>query len=291
MPTCAPSDGAQVGTVTYTLSGAREVGSFRADFNGSHVPTGGFQLQGLVGGVWTTLTTVPSVTGSISGSFTPTTVTALRYNVTGPGTGDRYIQNSETQVFLSTGQTIDHTEGYNIMRDVVNIGATTNSTTGGPWLFRSSANGGSAAADGDYFGGHVHSGSTTPTNRSFFTLSFTAPTDIFSGNLGWYSGQQWNNWEIYSSNAVSMPATQSLTAADPATIQAAGWRLEYAGSGFQQSDFFRFNNTGGFTHRHLFVVWNGPGALNEFELFVPEPASAMVLGFGGLMMMRRRRHR
>src|SRR5688572_6458902 len=89
-----PSDGAQVGTTTYTLPGPRLVGSFSADFNGAHVPTGGFVLQGFSGGSWINLATVPAVTGSISGSFAPTSVTALRYNVTGPGTNDRYIQNA-----------------------------------------------------------------------------------------------------------------------------------------------------------------------------------------------------
>jgi hypothetical protein len=185
-----PNDGTQNGTATFTLPGTRLVGSFRADFNGAHVPQGGFVLEGLTTSGWTTLANVPTVAGAITGTFTPQNVSALRYTVTGPGTGPRFAQNAELQVFLASGQTVPYDSGYNLLRDAGKVVGTTDSVTSGPWSARTSVLGGTATVDGNYFSGHIHGA----TGRTFFTLSLNAPTFINRGHLGWYHGQTWANY-------------------------------------------------------------------------------------------------
>lgn len=274
---------ASAGTSTFTLPGPRTVGSFRADFRSPHFPSGGFLLEGFTGGSWVTLTNVASVAGPVAGSFTPQTVSSLRYTVTGPGAGLGYIQNSELQVFLSAGQTVPYDAGFNLLPDLGKVVSVTDSANGGPWSLRSSAFGGATSFDQDYLSGHVHG----QNGRTFFALSLDQPTFINRGHLGWFHDQTWANYQVYASEAAVMPAVQSLSATDVATLTAAGWTLQLDSTDVVQKKLFSFAGGDG-PWQHLLVVWNGTGALVEFEAFIPEPSTACLLAIGSLLLLRRR---
>ncbi|HEY8669046.1 MAG TPA: hypothetical protein VIL86_20520, partial [Tepidisphaeraceae bacterium] len=161
------STGAGSGTATFTLPGPRTVGSYKTSWNGSYPSSGGWLLEGFSGGSWVSLATTPST--PTAGTFTPTTVTALRYTATGPGgkvPGSYYLQNEEMEVFQDASQTVDYADGYNILRDSGRISTLTDSTTSNNWKLRTSSLGASATVDGDYFTGHVHSQNTTAADTT-----------------------------------------------------------------------------------------------------------------------------
>jgi len=275
----SPNDATRTGTNTFTLPGPKLVGSFQANFNNSHRP-GNLEVQGFVNGVWTTLATVASPGANPSGTFTPTTVTALRYIVTGPSTSTGYVQDAEFQVFLTSGQTVPYDSGYNLLHDAGKVIAISDSVTSGPWSLRTSGLGGSQTVDGNYFS-NVHG----QNGRTFFTLTLDQPTAINRGHLGWYNGQVWSNYQVYGSTNSTMPALQSLAATDVATVTAAGWTLELDSSAQVQDLLFNFQG-GELPWKHLAVVWNGTGALVEFEAFIPEPSTTALLAMGGLLLLR-----
>jgi hypothetical protein len=84
-----------------------------------------------------------------------------------------------------------------------------------------------------------------------------------------------------------MPAVQSLAGTDVATLAAAGWTLQLNSTDAVQKKLFTFAGGDG-PWNHLLVVWNGSGALVEFEAYIPEPSAAILAAVGGLFLVRRR---
>lgn len=275
---------------TFTLAGPSTIGGYLAQFDGNGRRPTRFTLEGNAGAGWTMLVDVNPTTWAgdwNTGTFTPGTYSQVRYTAYGPLAGDTTFGINELEVYLASGQVARTDQGYNIFRDQAPAG--TVSATGGPWK---APNGGNASTLGDAnFTGNELKSQNTP-GRSFVAYTFADLVNMRYGTLGGNKGQGWGgNWEVYTANGGAMPSLQSLGAADPATLQAAGWTLQYAYTSgtFAQAQDFAFARP--YDYQYLAFVWDTqwPSA-TEFELFgLPEPGTAMLALAGCAALAARRR--
>ena len=267
-------------TNTLTLPNAVRVGSYSAAFReGGYYPAH-FLLEGMVQGVWTALVDVAGAQ-TLSGSFPggSQTVTQVRYTVTGPDAAAQvsWVGVREFQVFGAPGETIRQDSGVSFMRDAGKVVASSSSADkAGVWYHFTSGSAASAM-DGDYFS-HFHSQDPAGTTRAYASYTLDSLTKMAVCHVGWYDGQSTRKWEVYTSDAATIPPTQALATNDTAAIVAAGWTLQGSGA-FNQEKAFALAIPG--KYKHILYVWdsyNGSGALVEIEMYgVPPPKGTFVL--------------
>jgi len=266
-------------TCTYTLPGPRNVASYLCYFNSTAYLPKTFLLEGLVdeeADTWVTLASldpVPAVT-KLEGTFETQTVTKIRYTITGQGGSQPYVLLQELMVFMPPGEGTKLSDGFSYMYDQSSTTTTTASAGSAVWA---------AVSDNPNvlmnreFNGHVKAQEASPEGgeHAFVTFSFMDDVPMSCGTLGGYHGQQWSNWQVYTSDAEVMPELQNITApGEGETLEdkiiAAGWTLQHThGAGSNSADF-TFDQPGDF--RHLAIVWPIQwDATVELELFGAGP--------------------
>ena len=204
----------------------------------------------------------PVPVGHLTGTFDAVAVTQIRATAIGQGGTDPYFQIAELEVYLTAGQTVLLTDGYDYLRDVTTT--STGSTNSVAWA--NVAGTGNDLKDIN-FQSHVKALDLSPLggNRAFLTYSFVEPVPVNQATLGGYHGQYWANWELYTANGDTMPPLQSLAASDSQTIQDAGWTLQHVQVAGEQADSFVLANPG--DYKYVAVVWNVQGGAEvELEL-------------------------
>ena len=253
--------------VTYELPEERTVGSYMAQFGG-HRPAQ-FVLEGFNGTDWVLLASITPAGDNNSGSFDPVAVTEIRATGTGPSSSNQYYLLKELHVYLASGQKVTLGEGYNYLHD--QMPTTTGSANSDVWITPSGTAG--SLMDRD-FNSHVKSPWPPPAEAGthlFLTYSFIDPLPMAAGTHGCYDGQPLGNWDIYTSDADTMPELQNI---DPPGVDesvadkiiAAGWTHQHQQVSSAQSVDFAFSEPG--TYKHLALVWEAAGpAMVQLELF------------------------
>jgi len=255
--------------------------------------------------------------GTVGAMYTETPVTAYGIRYTASEAPQRVnvrdgeyvieadrLRFNEIQVFLTAGQDVKYTDGYNIFtQDIVKNEWT--SDTAGAWR---KPNGGSAAM---LHNGFVHLDpagelkNQEVDTRSYVAYELYEATPMTSFTWGGTNGQGWKGgWAIYTCNGEFIDPSELGNTMDD--LIAAGWTLQYAyaesretGSGYvpgvsgDVSSDFLFGVPGFW--KNILIVWDGQnGAMRELEIhasaiLIPEPATMSLLALGGLALLRRRK--
>ncbi|HEY8665728.1 MAG TPA: PEP-CTERM sorting domain-containing protein [Tepidisphaeraceae bacterium] len=275
----------------FTLPSPRLVGAIHYEAGGYAVTSTVFEGFNVNTSAWEQLATTASGATQNFTIASPITVSAFRYLTTAPsGVAGNYFYVNELRLNEPTGQSVDTGDGFNFLRDKATVQGNSSSVSNTSTVWANS-NGGDVA-NGTYNDAlNAQTNSTAGGNRAFKSITLDASYGMSYAHLGFYHAQTWNNFELYTADGASMPATQALSANDPATIQAAGWTLQFQQGattvGAQAN--MPFNTPG--SYKYMLLVWNVQGdASSELEVFnVPEPASIAVAGFAGALVLLRRR--
>ena len=292
---------------TFVFPAPRTISSYKFQNIGSYNPTS-MTLSGLVNGVWTVLDPAfnPGTATSITHSFTPTTVSAVKYVGTGPGQAGNFLQVSEIQVFEAPGVSqplygrVADGAAMNLLRDSGMVSGTANSTQilGTSWLapdatpitgwVAPSAGSASSLFDADYTGGvkaqSIAGGASGANPFAYAKIDLSQSVNMNLAHFGWYDGQQWDNWAFYVSNLAS-----------PSANNPADWLKIYSSVAAVGPDFMLNFGANAGSYQHILLLWeahNGAGGqLDQLEIFgfVPEPSTILLLGFGGWVCWAKRR--
>jgi len=272
---------------TFTLAQSVKVGSYWFTSLGGGNRPNGMLIEGLVGANWVTLANVnPTTGGTHSGTFSPQTVSALRYQASGAALGGNFFTLNELEVYLdSTAASPDLRGGYNLTRDpsLVTAGVTSNTGLHSAQGFYTPSGTAGSLIDGDPVSSNVNFQSPVASgNRAFVTYNLNIPVAIGHANIGGFHGQGWDGWAFWT-NAVANP--------NPALDS--DWILQFndpVGGGIFSSTHFTLAQPGIYTRARF--TWNvQSGAATNFELYaIPEPATALILApLVGLLCGRRNR--
>ena len=272
-------------STSYDLGRTCVVGSYMFQIRESSRRPARFLIEGYDSGSnWVTLANVTNITVDYNtGSFVQTAaVTKVRYTAYGPASSSPpyYFIMNEWQVYMAAGQNVSLYDGFNYLRDLAGTQtASTQVGTGSNVTWVAPYNNFNALRDRD-FQNHVkaqYQDSGVYYGRAFVTYSLAQGVQMYCATLGGYGGQGWGKWEVYTSDATTMPPLQALATTDPATIQAAGWTLQYQQAVVTELLNFSFRSPG--RYRHIAIVWDAQwGAEVQFELFAaPPPAGSLVL--------------
>jgi len=238
---------------TFTLPGERTIGSYMVELT-DHAGAS-WVLEGFDGADWVELARhEPMAAGRFVASFDQITVTELRCTATGPSP-TTYLQIAELHVYLTSGQTVLLTDGYDYLADQTPL-ATSSSQDSTAWVAPS---GSPADLRDRNYQTHVKAQEDSPLGgtHAFMTWSFAEPMPMCSGTLGGYHAQAWSGWTVYTANGDTMPPLQSVVPAEGESIieaiVAAGWTLQHAQATAVQSRTFPFTEPGDW--QHIAIVW------------------------------------
>ena len=218
----------QGASVEFTLPDMRTVGSYYLTFAGYGAHrSDSFTIEGWTGSSWVTLVTNSSPGGTNGGAFTSGAQTVSKIRLTTSGaSATGYCVPNELCVYLDSSVTGSRGEGYNFLRDAT-VTAVSSPNVTGVWKTVENSPVG-AMIDGNYADSphlKVLDNGNGSSERAYLAFKLDQPEYMTGGTVGFYAGQGWNNFEVYTATTDLVASLNSIgTYPDKAAMLAAGKR-------------------------------------------------------------------